>query len=560
MSVESMNKPTPVIASADEATLARMKALSSQAPTTTVQTVPVQPVRPPTLPAIRTDFLKAAAADGAPEKEPAVKTAVTNENQKDPLAPYILPRGSNKEVNVETDANINHPEVAAAAERMRAGQRPLNQELITGLSPGANLLWTSPDQKIPQDSPEAIAIHRLLDKKIRLNTPLSEQENNDLNKNIQDLSHNIGMDEGTLRQHLLFPEKILHLVAQEQDKTTPTILDDTRYGMFDNDMKQSLRRMALQSADPADRPEYKELIRLNAHNLDMDPTQLDQRAREYIDAVKKDEHEKQAEIAQGALAEILQESLTDDASANKLTDNVVMRKNTQDLHDQVNNVGGVKSTRMTPEQIEFMVAIHEAEHHKSGKLDRNPVDSDIVRDDQKLRKEIDADMAAISAARNMNEPELADSWIRMRNIGGFTNSAPSHDTAPYIRAIEARDGRQLYIGHPGTVSSDHVDNAYRERLELLNRIDEQMAKRYAAKPGQVMSAVEDVLKKDAAETDPNKKMSPAQVAWSKEFLQDARAEGHEPDPSYQRNRAIDPKGYDQAVVTAVQSAIQAIRP
>jgi hypothetical protein len=172
----------------------------------------------------------------------------------------------------------------------------------------------------------------------------------------------------------------------------------------------------------------------------------------------------------------------------------------------------------TPDQWEFFTALHEAEHNTQKYLNGQG-------------QEIDADRASLKVLDDIDEPGMKEYYLQSRQISSFKYGLQDttiagvpfrHDSATFLRVEEAT-GEQIDL------------EAFREQKgALVSRIHSKMQEQDPAKMkySDIMGATQDVLREDAAETDPKKKLTPVQKAEAESFLQDADAMGYNANPSY----------------------------
>jgi hypothetical protein len=213
----------------------------------------------------------------------------------------------------------------------------------------------------------------------------------------------------------------------------------------------------------------------------------------------------------------------------------------------------------TPEQWEFLIALHESEHAKQTDFESlfqkiTTTNPDQVTSQKKTimqYAEIDADMAIMRAIDELGIPAMKQDWLQARHVASFMllpnlkdirNEILTHDTATFIRIFEK--------------SGQHIDlDIFRaEKALLLEKVFQKLENEGRANEvSNVMGAVLDILIDDVAETDPSKKLTAIQRDQAITFISDANALGYTANPNYPKAKPAEPGETGPSFATAAQA-------
>jgi hypothetical protein len=192
-----------------------------------------------------------------------------------------------------------------------------------------------------------------------------------------------------------------------------------------------------------------------------------------------------------------------------------------------------KAPPMTVEQIEFLTALHEAEH-ATQRDDRHPVAKpDYPGQLVSQAIETDADTAVMKVLDDIHCDKAKEYWLQWRNVDSFADGMSgddSHDTATFLRVMEST-GQQI-----------DLEKFQREKGELVDKIRCKFPAVFTipVKTGDIMKAAADMIE-DNDKYGFAAPLSPFQKAELQQYLDDAKALGFTPTEGYiERAKALAP--------------------
>jgi hypothetical protein len=450
-----------------------------------------------------------------------------------------------------TDIKYDLPHLKDAFNRAANGEEVVDNNLTDELVGGkTGLTRSNPVDDVKHDyGPDFEPVLRLIQTRAVVRS-LTPEENQALETGIKDLAKKTGVNESFLRYELDDDEKTLH--KKEAN------LDD-KFGnscsVLNHDIGEELKRRVRLGSLPADEDQkLRQNLSQYALQNNLSQEQVDAHVADFEKLVK-DTDSSNLSDALNAESRLMNRVLKTDgtyygANDDKTEDYLAIPRfemdelnryravpfNTKDLPHRV--------PYFTIQQSEFLTALHEAEH-ATALAGRHPVVPDDYPEELKEQAhEIDADGPVIKFLNDTGDQKGKDYWLQWRNVDSFADGLSDnfdHDTATFLRVLE-KTGRQIDLAEFRKEKSDLMD-------KLNERLDSEKAK-----TGDIMGAVNDLLKEDRRHPEKNL-LSPLQRAEAEQYIEDAKALGfkansHYPRPPEEEAEAPEPKKQEPAPAPA----------
>lgn len=175
------------------------------------------------------------------------------------------------------------------------------------------------------------------------------------------------------------------------------------------------------------------------------------------------------------------------------------------------------SCPFTPEEFSFLIGLHEGEH-ATRKFNTQGLSSNT----QYVLEETDCDYAIINFLKDLvraGDPTAQakiDFWLQMRNVSSFIQGVDNyfgHDTATYIRVMEASNGKQQL----------DPDKFLSEKTKLMAKIRTQL--------GTQPQNIENILSAAHTVYENDKSLTKAQKTQLESLFDDAKALNLSPAPT-----------------------------
>jgi hypothetical protein len=429
-----------------------------------------------------------------------------------------------RRIDSETNIRFMVPEMRKHFKDAAKGKDVVSQDLLNGLT-GRNpdLYRSYPNAPVNYSPADVNPLIETLRWQKSLDV-LTEQQQNELDQNFKNLAEKTGLDESLLRKELnkardyegSLNSHLYVILGRNQDAYS----DIEKISEL---VKKRAREGTLTAEDKA---QLDRNLDLYSRKYNIPASELSAHIRTFEDDVKTSDSKLLLSVIQG-VEEIRVDRGTAAESVLMVPDyargyNALLYAAGLDIEDSPN-----KKPPGTADQWEFLTALHEAEHHTGLQNEKMP--ANLIGSGATHAREIDADRAVMKALDDMNEPAMKKYWLQRGQIYSFKHGPEEnfhHDTSTFLR-VEEETRRTTGVAQQIDIT------AFREqKAALVQRVHARLQDPEKASYKDYMGAVKDLLREDAAEADPKKKLTPVQRAEAESFLEDAAAIGYKANPNY----------------------------
>lgn len=443
----------------------------------------------------------------------------TPQQPDDPYKSILAQPGEG--LSVRPDINLGLPKVREAFQRAAQGKDVVNRDLTDALVGSKTSLNRSnfSDTSDYDFTSGLTPMMRL--SQLRSQRPLTQDENKQLEKEIKHEAKETGLKEDFIRSRLAVNEA----KAKESDKK---LSEDFGFGYdkpLEHQIGEDLIKRVHGTLSPAENARLEQNIRQYQTDNKFTPDAM----QSVVESFEKRVRDKD------------QENL-DDSIKDVNVAAVEFKKGPGAAYeDDFFNVGRFSANYnafgftakdppgrpppLTKEQSEFIVALHESEHAMAI-AGRNPIFKDDYKEYLKQQaREIDADSAIVKFLNDAGEKDAKNYYLQSRNVTSYMDGLAGdfdHDTSTFLR-VQENTGQQI-----------DLDKFRSEKQGLVRQIAnrfEPSTKINDLKVGDVMGAVQDVLKDDREHPEKNL-LTPLQKAEAEQYLADADALGFKANPNY----------------------------